>query len=305
MDSRFKWGALCVLGIVAFIAVFQMNKEQSSEIAPGEQTQNDGAPQSLEEQPAETMATSPAGVLPDVRRPPATATTEVPEFGEIFNIRERKEAFFSYLLPAIRDENERIRRQRRALLRLQAKYHTAGLSMQEQRWVSQLAEYYDLDTEVNEETLPEVLTVLERRVDVIPETLVLVQAANESGWGRSRFAQSARNFFGQWCWSQGCGIVPSQRPDGQVYEVRLFDSMEASIRSYMRNLNTHYAYQDLRGIREQMRAAEEPITATPLTEGLTSYSERGEEYVEELQQMIRVNQPIIENVGETLSAEGS
>lgn len=304
MGSRLKWLLLLALGVVAFSSVYLMNQERSAEPSPDEPLQTNEEHQTSQQQEM-PLATSPTGVLPDLQRPPVTATTEVPEFGDIFNIRERKEAFFSYLLPAIRDENERITRQRRALLRLQAKYETAGLSTQELRWVTQLADYYDVETEVNEETLPEVLAVLERRVDVIPETLVLVQAANESGWGRSRFAQTARNFFGQWCWSQGCGIVPSQRPDGQVYEVRLFDSMEGSIRSYMRNLNTHYAYQDLRGIREQMRASEQPITATPLTEGLTSYSERGEEYVEELQQMIRVNQPIIQNVGETLPEEGA
>lgn len=285
------------LGLVAVVALYTL---QNSEQEGGENSDASGLSETEQVQ-SNTQGTSARAEFPDLTAPPSSRTAEVPDFGEIFNIRERKEAFFSYLLPAIRAENNRIRHQRAAVLTLQTKVQSSSLNAQETRWLSQVADYYGVDLDMTEQNIPEILSRLERRVDVIPETLVLVQAANESGWGRSRFAQSARNFFGQWCWTEGCGIVPSQRPDNAVYEVRLFDSMEGSVRSYMRNLNTHFAYQNLREIREEMRAAEKPITATPLTEGLISYSERGDEYVEELQQMIRVNQPIIEEVGASLN----
>lgn len=220
-------------------------------------------------------------------------TKTVPDFSRITDVRERKTAFFGFLLPAIQAENERITVQRQALQRLHQKVLKGqALSNKESQWLADLSQYYRIETNDKSRLFNSLL----RRVDIVPDTLVLIQAANESGWGTSRFAQSARNFFGQWCWTQGCGIVPEQRPVGEQYEVRQFDSMEASVESYIRNLNTHLAYQELRSIRYQLRRNKQQITATPLTAGLMSYSTRGEEYINELQQMIRVNTPIIEAV---------
>ncbi|CUS48978.1 MAG: Bax protein [Idiomarinaceae bacterium HL-53] len=250
-----------------------------------------------------TESTTATAGLPELNTQPSSQTREVPAFGDIFDIRERKEAFFSYLLPAIRDENARILQQRNALQRIKNKFQSQPLSAREEAWLLQLADYYGVDTEADDFVLESIFPALELRVDMVPETLVLVQAANESGWGMSRFAQEARNFFGQWCWTEGCGIVPNQRNSGQVYEVRLFPSMEASIRSYMRNLNTHFAYEELRSMRHQLRLESKSVTATPLTEGLLRYSERGDDYVTELQQMIRVNRPIIQEVGENLTPD--
>ncbi|WP_232819854.1 glucosaminidase domain-containing protein [Aliidiomarina celeris] len=236
--------------------------------------------------------------LPPVTPPHPQKTRQVPDFSNIAEVRERKEAFFSYLLPAIQFENSQILRKRTELLRLANKLEAGEqLNTREQRWLTEMVNYYRVNenTEQSMEITDQVALLL-RRVDIIPETLVLIQAANESGWGTSRFAQDARNFFGQWCWTAGCGIVPNARPEGQVYEVRLFDSMESSVRSYMRNLNTHFAYQDLRTIRQELRKRNATITATELSAGLMRYSERGEEYIEELNQMIRVNRPIIQGI---------
>lgn len=235
--------------------------------------------------------------LPPVVVPHPSQTKSVPDFGEIFDIRERKEAFFSYLMPAIQFENSQILTKRRMLTNMNERVARGEpLSAREQRWLNELATYYRVDLQVESDNFDEMYAALIRRVDIIPETLVLIQAANESGWGTSRFAQDARNFFGQWCWTAGCGIVPHARPEGQVYEVRLFDSMESSVRSYIRNLNTHFAYQDLRSIRQELRLNQQPITAVALSAGLIRYSERGEEYIEELNQMIRVNRPIIQEI---------
>src|SRR5690554_6058881 len=220
--------------------------------------------------------------LPPVTPPHPQKTRQVPNFSDIAEVRERKEAFFSYLLPAIQFENSQILRKRTELLRLANKLEAGEqLNTREQGWLTEMVNYYRVNenTEQSMEMTDQVALLL-RRVDIIPETLVLIQAANESAWGTSRFAQDARNFFGQWCWTAGCGIVPNARPEGQVYEVRLFDSMESSVRSYMRNLNTHFAYQDLRTIRQELRNRNATITATELSAGLIRYSERGEEYIE-------------------------
>ncbi len=239
-------------------------------------------------------------MLPTVNTTIKKGSKVVPDFGDIYNVRERKFAFFSYLLPAIQAENEHILSLRATLQRLHQKVLKGqALTAKESKWIGELSEYYRVETDDR----TKLFNTLLRRVDIVPETLVLIQAANESGWGTSRFAQSARNFFGQWCWTDGCGIVPGERPDGESYEVRLFDSMEASVKSYIRNLNTHFAYQELRSIRSRLRLNEEPITAVPLTAGLVSYSTRGEDYITELQQMIRVNRPIIEVIRNEIEEE--
>ncbi|TRW49763.1 peptidoglycan hydrolase [Aliidiomarina halalkaliphila] len=230
--------------------------------------------------------------LPPVQPRHPRQTTEVPDFSAIHDVNTRKIEFFSYLLPAIDYENSVLLEQRRHVSRLLEKHRQRqSLTGAEQRWLNDMARYYRVTHRQREEKL---LTLM-RRVDVIPDTLVLIQAANESGWGTSRFALDARNFFGQWCWNEGCGIVPAARPEGAVHEVQYFESVEASVRAYIRNLNTHPAYYDLRSIRADLRRQGIPITAQPLTLGLLSYSERGEDYIAELNQMIRVNRAIIQD----------
>jgi Bax protein len=118
---------------------------------------------------------------------------------------------------------------------------------------------------------------------------VLAQAANESAWGRSRFATEGNNLFGQWCFSQGCGLIPNGRPEGATYEVAVFDTPLDSIRSYMMNLNSFHAYDELRKIRKERRDQGQMITGKALAEGLINYSTRREEYVKEIQLMIEHN----------------
>ncbi|RUO25680.1 peptidoglycan hydrolase [Aliidiomarina minuta] len=237
--------------------------------------------------------------LPAVYVSPATTTTDLPDFASIRDITERKKTFFAYLLPAIHEENQRIEEQRVHLRRIQEKQRLGKtLTNREKEWLNEMANFYRVEETQRKGQIADLLN----RADIIPDTLILIQAANESGWGTSRFATDALNFFGQWCWTQGCGLVPAARPDGQVYEVRTFESMEASVRSYIRNLNTHFAYSDLRGIRSELRANNDDISSTYLTQGLLSYSERGEEYIEELNQMIRINRPIILEVQEEIDS---
>lgn len=231
--------------------------------------------------------------LPAIDQPLSSRTQHVPDFADIYDINERKREFFSYLIPAIEEVNTRVTAQRATLVRLYEKSQQGqALSAEENRWLNQLAAYYRVDEDESSESLE----ILLRRVDIVPATLVLIQAANESGWGTSRFAREGLNFFGQWCWTEGCGIVPSARPAGQVYEVRQFASMEASVEAFIRNLNTHFAYRELRTMRLAEREERNSVSSSTVTAGLMSYSERGQDYIDELNQMIRINRPIIEEV---------
>ncbi len=124
---------------------------------------------------------------------------------------------------------------------------------------------------------------------LVPASMALAQAAIESAWGRSRFAAEGNNYFGQWCFSAGCGIVPSRRPQGASHEVQVFDSLDEAVASYLRNINTHPAYTTVREARVEIRQREQPLDSLKLVEGLEKYSARGEDYIHELQQMIRYN----------------
>lgn len=243
-----------------------------------------------------TAAPVPAAVTKVAMVPvSAPLETDVPDFSAYQSVRDRKQAFFGFLAPLVAAENDRIEWQRLQLLALEAIINEQGLTAlnQEQlQFLERLADRYRVDFEPEGE-ISASLSALKRRVDVVPETLVLVQAANESGWGTSRFARDALNFFGQWCFSEGCGLVPNARSDDANHEVRRFESVNASVRSYLLNINTHPAYAQLRAIREKRRLNGEEIRALDLTPGLLSYSERGEEYIAELNAMIRVNRPII------------
>lgn len=225
--------------------------------------------------------------------------TDVPDFNEYTDVRDKKQAFFQFLAPLVQAENKLIEEQRDSMLALYHRWQLDANSLRDDdiEFLEQLAVEYRVDFKFGANS--ELFDVLMRRVDVVPETLVLVQAANESGWGTSRFARDGLNFFGQWCFSDGCGIVPENRPEGMNHEVRKFKSVNASIRSYLRNINTHPAYFELRLLREQRRAEGKDIRALDLTPGLLSYSERGEEYIDELNAMIRVNRPIIVDLIET------
>lgn len=202
-----------------------------------------------------------------------------PDFAAIENVQARKAAFFNYLQPIATKVNTKILEDRGRLLGIAESKDTIG--WWDRRFLKQLAERYDAD--------PGDLHILLRRVDVVPISLLLAQAANESNWGRSRFATKGKALFGQWCFSPGCGMVPKGRPKGQTYEVRSFSNFRDSVRAYVHNLNTGDAYRELRLIREQERKRLSSPKGVELAEGLTRYSTRGEEYVKEIQSMIRFN----------------
>ncbi|TQV71668.1 hypothetical protein FLL45_21280 [Aliikangiella marina] len=222
--------------------------------------------------------------IPDAIEAPLSEA--LPDFTSITQVAERKQAFFDYLRPFIRQENQRIRYDKAFLASIESDIGKIGDHHRSpHRKLQRLAKRYRVEATNPDETIE----ALKLRIDVIPESLVLVQAANESAWGTSRFAKQANNLFGQWCYTKGCGLVPKSRAANAKHEVRRFDSPQASIVSYMRNLNTHSAYRDFRIIRHQLRNNGQKLTGTRLADGLEQYSERRGEYVEELKTMIRHN----------------
>ena len=199
---------------------------------------------------------------------------------------ERKAAFFKFMAPIVAARNDAIREQREKLLQLAQKFAAEGhLSILDELWLKRLAEGYEVDWEPDE--LDAVFAELRRRVDIVPRPLVLVQAAKESGWGTSRFAREANNLFGQWCYRKGCGLVPAQRAENDVHEVRKFDSVDEAVDAYLHNINTFNSYARLRGIRLAMRQRGKQPVAADLAEGLLFYSQRRGQYVDEIRSMLR------------------
>ena len=162
------------------------------------------------------------------------------------------------------------------------------LSFFERLQVRELTETYEVEDFDADD--PADWDLLIRRIDIVPPSLALAQAANESAWGTSRFAREGNNFYGHWCYVEGCGIVPAQREAGARHEVADFASPEESVERYIHNLNHHPAYRELRASRAELRAENEPVNGLELVDELTGYSERGDEYIEELRAMIRFNE---------------
>ena len=219
----------------------------------------------------------------------------LPDLSGERDIVRRKTRFFEYLLPLVQAENHRLADIRQRLLYIQERIRFGcELDSDDQVWLGEvLVEFRMMDRQMTDEPFwPEIL----KRADQLPENLVLVQAANESAWGTSRFASEGNNLFGQWCFSPGCGMVPEGRPQGETYEVARFKSVPHAIAAYMRNLNSGHAYDKLREIRAQLRLEGHPVTAVDLVDGLTRYSERGEDYISELLAMLRVNAPLIDEI---------
>lgn len=212
---------------------------------------------------------------------------KIPKFKEISHIPDRKKAFFDYLTPAIEYQNQLIRERRKILKGIEIKVNNSeALSKAQKNYMNTMRERYRI---AEETTRPKAIALLLRRVDTLPVSMVLAQAANESGWGTSRFAREANNLFGQWCFSKGCGVVPSQRSKGQTHEVAKFSSIDKAIGAYFLNINSHPAYIKIRDIREKLRDQNKALSGHDMVAGLEKYSARGTEYIKELRSMIRTN----------------
>ena len=225
------------------------------------------------------------------REVPRVFLSRLPEnLPDIKSIEQRKQLFSAILLPLILRVNELILGERERLILLKEKVaageRLAGL---EHMWLRQLADKYRVKRDGPVDG-PE-FAVLMRRVNIIPPSLALAQAAIESGWGTSRFAQTGNALYGQWTWNDDddAGIVPEGREEGKTHRIKAFDYLIHSVESYANNLNRHPAYRSFRGAREQAILLNVPISGRALAETLVAYSQRREAYVEELQSMISVN----------------
>jgi Bax protein len=204
---------------------------------------------------------------------------------DIRNIREpidRKLVFFKTILPLVLETNTHILRNRGRFMRIKAEILKVGkASAVDRLWLAALFDSYD----VNPDNLSEIL----RRVDIIPPSLALAQAAEESGWGTSRFALEGNALFGQYTFDAKYSLVPLGRDKGKDHNIRAFSSLLDAVKSYAHNLNTHKAYRKFRNKRQSLRRKGYEITGNKLVGTLTSYSERGGKYVSTIRSIIDLN----------------
>ena len=198
---------------------------------------------------------------------------KAPEFDKIEDVQEMKKTFFNYLLPGINKKNNEIQLIRKKVIE-------KDLSKEE---LTKLHKKY----RINEDS--EIAALLEK-IDIIPPSLVLSQAALESNWGRSRFAKFYHNYFGLWCFERGCGVIPKKRDKGDTHEVAKFSSPEKAIDFYFLSINRNKSYEVLRKIRQDKRSKSQSITGLSLSEGLTNYAEIGYEYVDRIRRVITSNE---------------
>jgi Bax protein len=199
------------------------------------------------------------------------------EIGKIENTKKRKDLFIQIILPLVIDENNSIKLDR---IKLFSILNKSKNTKTEQEWLNIKFKQYGV---VNKD-----LSTLKIRMDEVPVSMAIAQAAKETGWGTSRFAQEGNALFGQWTWS-GEGIKPADAEDDSTHKVMRFKVLQASVKAYHRNLNTHSSYKDFRSARAELRDEGKKLDSMILTEYLDKYAETGKEYVKILQQIIRQN----------------
>ena len=199
------------------------------------------------------------------------------DLDELQSVRLKKETFIKIVLPLIVAENEKILSDRKKLIIVSGKKFTTDL---EKQWLRQkLLEY-----KVKKGNMEELL----QRIDIIPTSIALAQAAKESGWGTSRFALEGNAIFGQWTWS-GQGIAPLERASNKNHKVLKFPILRASVKAYQNNLNTHKSYVKFREKRMNLRGKNKIVSGLDLTETLKNYAQTGSEYTKILNQIIKQN----------------
>ena len=245
----------------------------------------------FDQQPADTVRLSASTIeelfkstnynLQNVRESklvkPISLTLLPAEIKQIENTKKRKELFIQIILPLIIKENNNIKLDRKKLFSILNKSKNTNV---EKKWLASKFKQYGV---VNKD-----LSTLKIRMDQIPVSMAIAQAAKETGWGTSRFAQEGNALFGQWTWS-GEGIRPADAKNDSTHKVMKFKVLQASVKAYQRNLNTHSSYKSFRSARAEMRDKKKKLDSMILSEYLDKYAETGKEYVKILQQIIRQN----------------
>ena len=219
--------------------------------------------------------------LDDIRKnklvKPIALTLLPTEIKMIENTKKRKELFIQIVLPLILQENNNINLDRARLFGIINKSNNTKV---EKKWLDKKYKQYGIPSRD--------LSILKIRMDEIPVSLALAQAAKETGWGTSRFAQEGNALFGQWTWS-GEGLKPQEAEKNEGHKVMKFNILQASVRAYQRNLNTHSTYKEFRLARAKIRDLGKPLDSIILSEYLDEYAETGDQYVEVLKKIITQN----------------
>ena len=219
--------------------------------------------------------------LNDVRKKklvkPVALTLLPQEIKMIENSKKRKEFFIQIVLPLIIEENNNIKLDRKTLFTI---INKSNNSVSEKKWLERKYKQYGVRSKD--------LSTLKIRMDEIPVSLAIAQAAKETGWGTSRFALEGNALFGQWTWS-GEGLKPKEAKEGQSHKVMKFNILQASVRAYQRNINTHSTYKNFRKARAKLRDSNKPLDSIELSKYLNKYAETGNQYVEVLQKIIKQN----------------
>jgi len=191
--------------------------------------------------------------------------------------KKKRELFIKIILPLILDENNKITEDRKKLFKILGKnFNTVG----ERVWLKRRFKEYKIEDQD--------LAKLKMRMDIIPVSIAIAQAANESGWGTSRFALEGNALFGQWTWSKK-GISPKNKDPNQSHKILQFQILKASVRAYKNNLNTHNAYKEFREVRAQLRQEDKKIIGLDLTKYIKNYAAIGEKYVTIINGIIEQN----------------
>ena len=219
--------------------------------------------------------------LNDVRKnklvKPVALTLLPQEIKMIENSKKRKEFFIQIVLPLVIEENNNIKLDRKTLFTIINKSNNSNT---EKQWLEKKYKQYGVKSGD--------LSSLKIRMDEIPVSLAIAQAAKETGWGTSRFALEGNALFGQWTWS-GEGLKPKEAKEGEKHKVMKFNILQASVRAYQRNINTHSTYKDFRKARAKLRDSNKPLDSIVLSKYLNKYAETGNQYVEVLQKIIKQN----------------
>ena len=199
------------------------------------------------------------------------------EIKMIESTKKRKNLFIQIILPLVLEENNRIKLNRKKLFSILNKNHNSNA---EKKWLNEKFKQYGV--------LNKDLSTLKVRMDTIPASLAIAQAAKETGWGTSRFALEGNALFGQWTWS-GEGIKPANADDNATHKVMKFKILKSSVRAYQRNLNTHSGYKEFRMARAELRDNGRTLDGLILANYLNRYAETGKEYVKIIKQIIKQN----------------
>jgi len=221
-------------------------------------------------------------------------TTKTSSFNLVFidtfnfeNFSNSKQDFIKTLLPLISYENQKILIERKNLFNIkEALVNEKTLNNQDLVYLRKIAKKYKI--KINNKHKIDLINQLLISIDIIPNSIVLAQAANESGWGTSRFAKEYNALFGEYTYDFSKGVIPLKREEGKKHLVKAFSSYNNSIKSYFRNINTHYAYEKFRLTRKQMRDKNNFSNINLLVDRLSTYAEDNN-YVKTINSIIESN----------------